>query len=186
MCSRLLEPSTTILQMAPASRILDLANEIVRNTSIVNNHLAASGLDQPTFDVDGPTNLEFDSHEAEEARMNAIAASTELHDLLQGPIACLRPAVSSFSPHGQSKTPRLRENYDVFRSMPRASRLSTDITFQNAFPSTTTGSHSRTLQENAACTSQTFAVLSATRVFTIASSESQIQDSLFIQLHQRS
>ena len=80
--------------MNNASRILELATQIMNNTTIVNDYLIASDHPQPSFDVDGPTNLALKSTEAEEARMTCIGASIELQDLMQGPIACLRPAVN--------------------------------------------------------------------------------------------
>lgn len=80
--------------MNNASRILELATQIMSSTTIVNDYLKASDLPQPSFDIDGPTKLALESSEAEKARMTCIGASMELQDLMQGPIACLRPAVN--------------------------------------------------------------------------------------------
>lgn len=80
--------------MNNASRILELATQIMENTTIVNDHLIANNRPQPSFDIDGPTDVALESTEAEKARMNCIGASMELQDLMQGPIACLRPAVN--------------------------------------------------------------------------------------------
>ena len=66
---------------------------IARNTTTVNEYLVAKGLPQPSFDAGGHTDLTLESKDAEEAWIAAISASIELQDLLQGPIACLRPAV---------------------------------------------------------------------------------------------
>ena len=75
------------------STILELAALITRHTTTVNNHLQANGLPQPSFEIDGPTDLKMKSAHAEDARLAAIGAAIELTDLLQGPVACLRPAV---------------------------------------------------------------------------------------------
>ena len=77
--------------MKEQARILELATRILHDTSKVNDYLTSKGLPQPSFDIDGPTNLNFESPDANGARMNAIAASIELIDLLQGPVGCLRP-----------------------------------------------------------------------------------------------
>lgn len=79
------------------TRILELAAQIFQDTSKVNNYLISTDLPQPSFGVDGPTNLNLKSAEVEEARMNAIGASMELADLLQGPASCLRPAMNASS-----------------------------------------------------------------------------------------
>lgn len=83
--------------METNSRIAELAADILRNTTAVNEHLKASGLAQPSFKLDGPTDLTMKSADAENARITAIGASMELQDLLQGPIACMRPAVSNIT-----------------------------------------------------------------------------------------
>ena len=83
--------------MSHQTRILELATRILEDTSKVNDHMASQDLPQPSFDIDGPTNLTFESSEVEEARMNAIGASMELSDLLQGPVSCLRPALNGSS-----------------------------------------------------------------------------------------
>lgn len=83
--------------MSHQTRILELATRILEDTSKVSDHMASQDLPQPSFDIDGPTNLTFESSEVEEARMNAIGASMELADLLQGPVSCLRPALNGSS-----------------------------------------------------------------------------------------
>lgn len=79
--------------MNKASRILELASEIMEKTRVVNDYLIATGRPQPSFDLDGPADVALESTEAERARIACIGASMELQDLMQGPIACLRPAV---------------------------------------------------------------------------------------------
>lgn len=81
--------------MNNASRILSLATLILEKTEIVNGYLKATNSPQPSFDADGPIDLTVASSEAEGARMTCIGASMELQDLMQGPIACLRPAVNN-------------------------------------------------------------------------------------------
>lgn len=79
------------------TRILELAAQIFQDTSKVNVYLMSTGLPQPSFGIDGPINLNLKLAEVEEARMNAIGASVELADLLQGPASCLRPAMNASS-----------------------------------------------------------------------------------------
>ncbi|KAL2046234.1 hypothetical protein N7G274_001681 [Stereocaulon virgatum] len=83
--------------MVTNSRIAELAADDLRNTSAVNEHLIASGLAQPSFELDGPTNLKMKSADAENARVTAIGAALELQDLLQGPVACIRPTATGTS-----------------------------------------------------------------------------------------
>ena len=83
--------------MKDKTRILELATQILHATAKVNDYLISLDLPQPSFGIDGPTTLSLESPEAEEARMNAIAASVELGDLLQGPVSCLRPAINASS-----------------------------------------------------------------------------------------
>lgn len=82
------------LSMA-SSDIVRLAGLITASTNILDGHLKVHNLPPPSFDVDGP--IEFgmlaEHPEIERARTTAIEASMELSDLLQGPIALLRPSV---------------------------------------------------------------------------------------------
>ncbi|KAL9095621.1 MAG: hypothetical protein Q9165_002053 [Trypethelium subeluteriae] len=75
-----------------SSRIVELAELIAEKTRAVNTYLVSGGLPQPSFEIDGPSDLGIKSDEVEKARMAVIGASMELQDLLQGPVACLRPA----------------------------------------------------------------------------------------------
>ena len=79
--------------MASMTRITELATRIARDTAKVDEYRRAKGLPSPSFDADGPVDLVAGSSDIEAARMSAISASMELSDLLQGPVACLRPAV---------------------------------------------------------------------------------------------
>lgn len=83
--------------MTHQARILELATQISKDTGKVNDYLVSKGLPQPSFGIDGPTNLTLESPEAEAARLNAVGASMELADLLQGPVSCLRPAMDASS-----------------------------------------------------------------------------------------
>ena len=79
------------------TRILELAAQIFQDTGKVNDYLISRDLPQPSFGIDGPTTLSLKSTEVEEARVNAIGASIELTDLLQGPSSCLKPAMNATS-----------------------------------------------------------------------------------------
>ena len=83
--------------MTQQARILELASQISKDTAKVNDYLVSQGLPQPSFGIDGPVNLSLESPEAEAARLDTIGASMELADLLQGPVACLRPAINASS-----------------------------------------------------------------------------------------
>lgn len=122
--------------MDNTSRISVLATQITKNTAIVNDYLLNNDLPQPSFSIDGPTNLTFKSAEAEAARLNSIGAAMELQDLLQGPIACLRPAVKSQFLDTKINQTRVLTNFGyAVRSMPPALKLSTDTVFQAKSPS---------------------------------------------------
>ena len=83
--------------MQNQARIIELATQILQDTSKVNEYLISNGLPPPSFSIDGPTNLTLESPDVNKARLNAMGASMELADLLQGPVACLRPAVNASS-----------------------------------------------------------------------------------------
>ena len=78
--------------MAP--QISQLARLVEQNTIKVDEYLKSNNLPAPSFDPDGPLNLAIGSAEIEQARHDAINASLELLDLLQGPISCCLPKVS--------------------------------------------------------------------------------------------
>lgn len=79
------------------SRVAQLSELIATNVAKLEGYWKSHNLPFPSFDVDGPVdmNLSTDSPEIEAARMVAIEASMELQDLLQGPTASLRPIVST-------------------------------------------------------------------------------------------
>ena len=73
------------------SRIVELALSIASNTTKIDDFLSSHNLRKPSFEVDAPLRLEFPSEAAgvEAARLAAIEATKELHDLLTGPTDCL-------------------------------------------------------------------------------------------------
>ena len=75
------------------SRIVELARHLLENVSTLDDYLNAQNLPTPSFDVHGPINVEIESSEVVDARDAAIDASTELSELLQGPIKCMLPQV---------------------------------------------------------------------------------------------
>ena len=77
------------------SDIARLARLIVDNTTLLDNHLQAHNIPQPSFHEDGPVGFgSLGEHpEVEEARKKALEACLELSDLLQGPLALLLPTV---------------------------------------------------------------------------------------------
>lgn len=80
--------------MAP-SRIVELASIIASKTAKVDAYLRSHNRASPSFDVDCPPDLGIpqDAIDIDEARIEAIEASTELQELLQGPASLLRPIV---------------------------------------------------------------------------------------------
>jgi len=69
-----------------SSRILELANEISKFTSIVHNHLVSQNLPFPSFSPDFTEPFPEELAEAQDAILDATA---ELHDLLIPPISAL-------------------------------------------------------------------------------------------------
>ncbi|ORY18123.1 cercosporin toxin biosynthesis protein [Clohesyomyces aquaticus] len=87
----------SILIMAN-SRIVQLAQTIVAQTSILDEHIRDKNVAQPSFEPDGPTEpIQQTTPEAEKARTDVIEAAIELRQLLEGPAKSLLPE-SNFSP----------------------------------------------------------------------------------------
>lgn len=78
-----------------SSKLVQLAEAIINNTKTVDSYFKEHNLPTPSFDSDGPTDfgISSDAHDVETARIKVIEASWELADLLQGPMAFLRPLV---------------------------------------------------------------------------------------------
>ena len=72
-----------------ATRITQLAQIITANATLVEEHLREKGEPEPSFDINAPKKLQT-SGDAELSRNEAIAAATELSDLLKGPAEVLR------------------------------------------------------------------------------------------------
>lgn len=85
--------------MAQKSRIAELAFIIQSKTAQVDEYLQSHDRPSPSFDVDCPPDLGIppDATDIEEARMEAIEASIELQELLQGPANLLRPIANMSS-----------------------------------------------------------------------------------------
>ncbi|KAF2237623.1 O-methyltransferas-like protein [Viridothelium virens] len=77
-----------------STRIRELANLIQINTAKVDDWLQQHSLPTPSFDKDGPVDLQIDSHDIQQARVTAMEASLELNDLLVGPTMLLRPVLN--------------------------------------------------------------------------------------------
>ncbi|TVY82682.1 O-methyltransferase gsfB [Lachnellula suecica] len=82
-----------------SSRITELAVIVSLNTRKVTDYLESNGMPTPSFSIDAPLNLGIpkEAVEIDNARRLALAASIELHDLLQGPSACLKPVINGTS-----------------------------------------------------------------------------------------
>lgn len=75
------------------TRISQLAKLIYSNTTKLDQYLNSRNLPSPSFDVDGPVDfgISLADRHVEEARIEAIESGMELIDLLQGPVALIRP-----------------------------------------------------------------------------------------------
>lgn len=91
-----------------SSRILELSKIISTNTEKIDTYLREKDEPQPSFEENGPLKALPDGSppELEQARIEAIEASIELQQLLQGSDSLLTPTVlPSFS--NTSKTLQL-------------------------------------------------------------------------------
>ncbi|EED14270.1 O-methyltransferase, putative [Talaromyces stipitatus ATCC 10500] len=80
------------------SRIIQLAQLISSQTSIIDSHLQINNLPQPSFDQNGPTEpIQNETPEIQRAKTDVIEAAIELRQLLEGPLKLLLPE-SNFSP----------------------------------------------------------------------------------------
>ena len=69
----------------PSSRILELANCIQTNTSIVDQHFSSHGIPTPSFDIETPLEVDLPNDIAA-SRLAIIEATEELHLLMLGPV----------------------------------------------------------------------------------------------------
>lgn len=69
---------------SPQSRIAELAATVATHTNRIDNYLSEKGLPYPSFEADGPSNLNLPP-DIEKSRGVVLEASQELNDLLQGP-----------------------------------------------------------------------------------------------------
>ncbi|KAI9839199.1 MAG: hypothetical protein M1819_003192 [Sarea resinae] len=75
-----------------SSRIVELANLISTNTKKIDEYLRSQGKPSPSFDIDIPVDLGLPvESEIDQTRLDAIQASVELQDLLQGPLSLVCP-----------------------------------------------------------------------------------------------
>ncbi|KAF7536866.1 hypothetical protein G7054_g4162 [Neopestalotiopsis clavispora] len=71
--------------MSPSqSKIGELSETIATHSRLVDDYLSKNSLPQPSFDADGPSQLNLPPN-IEESRAKVLAATQELNDLLQGP-----------------------------------------------------------------------------------------------------
>jgi len=70
--------------MSSPSRIAELSAVVASHTKQIDDYLTENGLLQPSFDANGPVDLQLPP-QLEQARAIVLQASQELNDLLQGP-----------------------------------------------------------------------------------------------------
>jgi hypothetical protein len=66
------------------SRIAKLAAVVASHTKQIDDYLAEKALPEPSFDANGPVDLQLPP-QLEQARAIVLQATQELNDLLQGP-----------------------------------------------------------------------------------------------------
>lgn len=73
-------------------KLTSLSTSIAKNTKILTDHLAAKGLEAPSFDIDGLIEFPVSSNEKIpwNAREELVRDTMELHDLVVGPKEGLR------------------------------------------------------------------------------------------------
>ena len=77
------------------SRIVQLARTILAQTTIIDNHIRENHLPHPSFEEDGPVEVLSDPTEnVKLAKQDLVEATTELQQLIQGPMELLLPQVS--------------------------------------------------------------------------------------------
>ena len=84
-----------MLSETSPSRIVQLAQSIFAQTTIVDNHIRENHLPHPSFEEDGP--IEVLPHPTEDvklAKQGLVEALIELQQLIQGPMELLLPQVS--------------------------------------------------------------------------------------------
>ncbi|KAI9924704.1 hypothetical protein ASPWEDRAFT_172332 [Aspergillus wentii DTO 134E9] len=74
-----------------SSRITQLAQSVLANTTKLDQHQQNNNHPSPSFDATGPRDFGITDADVEKSRLDAIESATELIDLLQGPVAPLRP-----------------------------------------------------------------------------------------------
>jgi len=79
-------------------RIVELAQLIASQTTLIDTHISSNELPQPSFNQNGPADgIAKPSPEIEKAKNEVIEATIELRQLLEGPLKLLLPE-ANFSP----------------------------------------------------------------------------------------
>ena len=74
--------------MSPS--ILDLARNILSDAESIDTYFQVNGLQQTSFDINGPTRIVIHDQEISKAHQRMINSSRELHHLALGPAESLR------------------------------------------------------------------------------------------------
>ena len=84
------------------SRIIQLAQLISSQTSLIGQHLQNNNLPEPSFNQDGPTEpIQNETPDIQKAKTDVIEATIELRQLLEGPMKLVLPEVClpSYQPY---------------------------------------------------------------------------------------
>lgn len=82
------------------SRIIQLAQLISSQTSLIDQHLQDNNLPEPSFDQDGPTEpIQNETPDIQKAKTDVIEATIELRQLLEGPMKLVLPEVCFIPQH---------------------------------------------------------------------------------------
>jgi hypothetical protein len=77
-----------------SSRILNLAQTIITQTQLLDEHIRTNDLPEPSFKANAPIEpIQRATAEVESARTAVIEAAIELRQLLEGPVKALLPEV---------------------------------------------------------------------------------------------
>jgi len=85
------------MKMAP-SKVVELVSRIMENATKFEEHYRSQGLPAPSFDADQPLKVQLPGDVAG-VREAILEASTELQELIQGPVGIIQHAAAFVCSH---------------------------------------------------------------------------------------
>lgn len=83
-----------------AGKVVELASRIMENATKFEEHYRSQGLPAPSFDADQPLRIQLPGDIAA-VREAILEASTELQELIQGPVGIIQHATAFVRSHQQ-------------------------------------------------------------------------------------